>query len=282
MRLAVSNIAWDRSEDDRVAEALRREGVTGIEIAPTKWRDDPLRAPAADIEGLRREWNDQGLRIVSLQALLFGRPDLQLFGSDASRAAMFGHLERTVDFAAAVGAHALVFGSPGNRKRGSMSLANATSVAVDFLQKLGAYAHDRGTTVSLEANPVEYGCDFVTTTADAVALCNAVGHPGIGVNGDLGGIMLAGEDPVSALESAASRLVHVHASEPALAELSVRDEHIAAGRALSKMRYDGWVSIEMRAVGGGQNVSAVERAVKAAKTAYVQSVPTESPGGIVP
>jgi len=268
MRLAVSNIAWDRSEDDRVAEILRREGVTGVEIAPTKWRDDPLRASAADVEGLRREWSDRGLRIVSLQSLLFGRPDLQLFGSDASRAAMLEHLERTIDLGSALGAHALVFGSPGNRKRGSLSLADATSIAVEFFQRLGAYAHERGTTVCLEANPVEYGCDFVTTTADAVELCNAVDQRGIGVNGDLGGIMMAGENPASALECAGSRLVHVHASEPRLAELSARDEHVVTGKALEKMRYGGWVSVEMRAVGDGENVSAVERAVKIARVVY--------------
>jgi len=267
MRLAVSNIAWEPSQDDDVAGVLRRQGVMGIEIAPTKWRDDPLRASAADVERLRRQWSDRGLRIVSLQSLLFGRPDLQLFGSDASRAAMREHLERTIDFAAAVGAHALVFGSPRNRSRGPMSVADATSIAVDFLRKLGAYAHERGTTLCIEANPVEYGCDFVTTTTDAVALCNAVDHPGIGVNGDLGGIMLAGENPASALALAGSALGHVHASEPNLAELRAREEHVAAGKALEEMRYGGWVSIEMRAV-GGEDVSAVERAVGVAKSAY--------------
>ena len=267
-RLAVSNIAWDRSEDDLVAEVLRREGVSGIEIAPTKWRDDPLRASAADVERYRREWSDRGLRIVSLQSLLFGRPDLQLFGSESSRAAMLEHLERSIDFAAGVGAHALVFGSPGNRKRGSLSMADAMAIAVDFLRTVGGYAHARGTTVCIEANPIEYGCDFVTTTAVAVELCTVVDHPGIGVNGDLGGIILAGEDPASALESAGSRLAHVHASEPKLVELSGRDEHLRASQVLAKMRYGGWVSVEMRASGGGANVSAVERAVKTAKKAY--------------
>ena len=44
-RLAVSNIAWEPHEDDAVAEVLRREGVTGVEIAPTKWRPTPYDAP---------------------------------------------------------------------------------------------------------------------------------------------------------------------------------------------------------------------------------------------
>jgi hypothetical protein len=48
-RLAISNIAWDPSEDDAVAAVLHRHGVTGVEIAPTKWRDRPLDAPPEDI-----------------------------------------------------------------------------------------------------------------------------------------------------------------------------------------------------------------------------------------
>src|SRR5689334_25414305 len=111
-RLAVSNIAWEPSEDAAVVEVLRREGVTGVEIAPTKWREKPFDANAADVAAYRRSWEDRGLRVVSLQALLFGRPDLQLFASAESRRQLGDYLRRVIDFAAAVGAHAMVFGSP--------------------------------------------------------------------------------------------------------------------------------------------------------------------------
>jgi hypothetical protein len=86
VRLAVSNIAWEPHEDDAVAEVLRREGVSGVEIAPTKWRARPFDASADEIAEYRRSWEDRGLRIVSLQSLLFGRSDLQLFGTDGVRA----------------------------------------------------------------------------------------------------------------------------------------------------------------------------------------------------
>jgi len=76
-RLAVSNIAWEPHEDDAVAEVLRREGVAGVEIAPTKWRPTPYDATPEDIADFRRSWEARGLQIVSLQSLLFGRSDLQ-------------------------------------------------------------------------------------------------------------------------------------------------------------------------------------------------------------
>ena len=265
-RLAVSNIAWEPSEDAAVVEVLLKEGVQGVEIAPTKWREKPFDVSAADIALYRRQWEDRGLSIVSLQALLFGRPDLQLFASVESRALLGDYLRRVIDFAVAVGAHALVFGSPKNRLRGALPMSDAVAIAADFLRDVGAYAAERGAVLCIEANPVEYGCDFVTTTAEAVTLCRAVNHPGIRVNVDLGGITMSGEDAPSAIEDARDVIGHYHASEPNLAEIGLASPHSEAGRALSEIGYAKWISIEMRA--SGDNVAAVTRAIAKVKAAY--------------
>lgn len=271
MKLAVSNIAWSSAEDDRLAELLRREGVTAIEIAPTTWRERPLEAPAADVTALRRSWNERGIDIVSLQSLLFGRPDLQLFATGESRAAMLDHLRRTIDFAAKLGARALVFGSPKNRLRGDVGVAEATSIASDFLRQAGEYAHACGTVLCIEANPPQYGCDFITTTAEAVELCRLVDHPGVGVNGDLGGMTLSQEDVATSIELAAPVLAHFHVSEPHLAETGTAGaDHAGAALALRHAAYDGWISIEMRAAGDGENVAAVTRAIRRAKSDYLE------------
>ena len=266
-RLAISNIAWEPSEDDAVVAVLQREGISGIEIAPTKWREKPFDASAADVAAYRRCWEDRGLRVVSLQALLFGRPDLQLFAAGDSRARLADYLSRIIDFAAAVGAHALVFGSPKNRVRGTLPMADAIAIAADFFRGIGGYCTDRGTTLCIEANPVEYGCDFVTSTAEAVALCREVGHPGIRVNVDLGGITMSHENAPAAISSARDVIGHYHASEPNLAEIGAASPHADAGRALFATDYAKWVSIEMRS--GGDNVAAVSRAIARTKIAYL-------------
>jgi D-psicose/D-tagatose/L-ribulose 3-epimerase len=268
LRLAVSNIAWEPAEDGAVGAVLRREGATGVEIAPTKWRERPLDATTAEIAAYRRAWEDRGLRIASLQSLLFDRPDLQLFGDTAARVGMSDFLRGMIDLAAGLGAHALVFGSPKNRIRGELPLNDAAAIAADFLRELGAHAHAQRTAVCIEANPAEYGCDFITTTEEAVELCRAVDHPGIRVNGDLGGITLSNDDPIVALRSAGSCLAHFHASEPLLAPLGASSDHARAAEGLARIDYDGWVSIEMRASGGGNNIAAIERAVRLARSAY--------------
>ena len=275
MKLAISNIAWRAGDDDAVADVLRREGVDAIELAPTAWRADALAAAAADVLALRRWWEDRGVTIVSLQSLLFGRPDLQLFGSDASRAAMLDHLRRAVDFAALAGARALVFGSPKNRWRGDVPLSDAYAIAADFLRAIGADAHERSTILCIEANPHAYGCDFVTTTAEAVELCRAVGHPGVRVNGDLGGMTLSAEDIAQSIALAAPALGHFHASEPYLAETGSSADHATAAAALRAAGYGEWISIEMRAAGAGENVAAVSRAVRRAKVEYFSGAPVQ-------
>lgn len=271
MKLAVSSIAWRPAEEAAIAEMLRREAIDAVELAPTTWRERPLDAPQGDVLALRRWWGDRGIAIVSLQSLLFGRPELQLFGSDSSRAAMLDHLRRTVDFAALLGARALVFGSPKNRRRDGMSPHEALSRAGDFFGEIGEYAHDRGAALCIEANPPAYGCDFITTTAEAVELCRTIAHPGVRVNGDLGGMVLSQEDIAQSISLAAPLLGHFHASEPHLAETGSVADHARAGAALRAAGYAGCVSIEMRAAEEGENTAAVERAVRRVRADYSES-----------
>jgi sugar phosphate isomerase/epimerase len=268
VKLAVSNIAWDADADAAAAALLVREGARGVELAPTKWRAAPFDAPAADVAELRARWEDRGLPIVALQSLLFGRPDLQLLAGDLERQALLDHLRKVADFAAAVGAKALVFGSPKNRVRGERPLEESMHIARDAFRTLAPHARDRGVVFCIEANPPAYGCDFITQTSEAVELCRLADDSSIRVNADLGGMILAGEDPASAIANAAPYVAHVHASEPHLAQPSTVAAHERAASALAQGGYSGWISIEMRAPAPDDQLGALERAIRFAKRAY--------------
>lgn len=262
MRLAVSNIAWEPADDDAVAAVLLSEGVSAIEIAPGKWRKWPIDTNAIQRAEYRRAWADRGIQIVSMQSLLFGRPDLQLFG--ATRPALSDYIRGLLDLGADLGVRTFVFGSPKNRVRGDIPLHDAMQIAADFFRLIGKYAVMRNTVVCIEANPPAYGCDFITTTAEAIELCTAVNHPGIAINADLGGMTMSGEPPRETIVSASGKIGHFHASEPELAELGAQSDHAAAARGLAEINYDKWISIEMRA-------GDVRKAVRLAKQAYMRS-----------
>jgi hypothetical protein len=112
MRLAISNIAWDVSEDLAVAKHLNKFDIDAIDIAPGKYFPDPTDAKDADIESVRRWWAEHGIEITGMQALLFGTTGLNVFGDSQSQAAMLTHLTAVCRIGAGLGATRLVFGSP--------------------------------------------------------------------------------------------------------------------------------------------------------------------------
>jgi len=270
MRLSVSNIAWPAAADDAAAGLLRAHGVNGVEVAPARVCDRPWEAPPDRVAAYRAAWEDRGLPIVALQALLFGRPELALFGSAADRATLAGHLAGIIDLAAGLGAEALVFGSPRNRRRGTLDPTAAGKVAVPFFREIGRRAADRGVWLCLEANPPDYGCDFLTTTPEMIRFVAEVDATGVGVHLDTGGMHLAGEDPAAMIAAAGPRWRHFHASEPHLVPLGDGGvDHAAVASALRASGDDRRVSVEMAPPPeGGDWRSRLEQALGVATAAY--------------
>jgi len=247
MKLAVSNIAWPISQDEQVAELLLRAGITGVEIAPTKIWPNPLEATDSQILDYRRFWESRGLSIIAAQALLFGHPELTLFESAEVRKQTLDYLKGIIRVCALAGAKALVFGSPKNRKRGNRTAEDVWPEAVEFFTELGEAAHRAGTTLVLEANPADYGADFITRGAEALQLVQAVNNPGFQLHLDTACMQLAGDDPPSLITNSVKVLKHFHASEPHLAPLGQGGiDHDTFRTLLEKDNYRGWVSLEMR------------------------------------
>jgi sugar phosphate isomerase/epimerase len=268
MRLAVSNLAWDAADDAAVLHLLSDLDVGGLELAPTKVWPRPLDATARDARAYRAAVEACGLRVVAFQAILFGRPELTLFQSEARRAEAVEYLAGLCRLAGWLGSRVLVFGSPKNRLVGSMAPAEALSIARDFFRRVGDRAVKHGTAVCIEANPPEYGGDFVTRTAEAVALVNAVDHPGFGLHLDAGGITLAG-DSADEVRACASAARHYHVSEPHLVPIGTGGAgHAGLAGALHAGGYRGWLSIEMKPVPDRPAVDVLRRAIAAARSAY--------------
>lgn len=254
MKLAASNIAWLHDDDAAVAPMLLAAGVSGLEVAPSMVWSDPLRASADDLRAYRRWWLDQGLEVVAMQALLFGRPDLALFGEASSRAAMLDHLTRMMDIGHVLGAGPLVFGSPRNRSVGTRAIdaTDARRTAVEFFRAAGSNAAERGVVLCIEPNPRAYDCDFINTVDEARALVQEVGSAGFGLHVDAGALALNSEPVTNTIAGAGASIRHFHASEPNLAPLgSGPTDHDACAAALRSIGYGGWVSLEMRTPPGG-------------------------------
>jgi D-psicose/D-tagatose/L-ribulose 3-epimerase len=271
MRLAISNIAWPAGADSEAGSIVHAQGVEGVELALTKIWPEPIAATEHEVRAYRERWEKQGFRIAALQALLFGKPHLTLFGPDTVRQQTLEYLGAIIERAAWLGARVLVFGSPKNRQRGGRSVAETWAIAVPFFRELGRIAGRHGVHFCIEPNPRDYGCDFVTTVAEGIELVDAVAEEGFGLHLDTGGMTLAGEPPTASIAAAAQRCRHFHVSEPFLAEVGggTRVHHDECAEALRNRHYPGWVSIEMgepKAEGSWR--AAMERALQFVRKTY--------------
>jgi sugar phosphate isomerase/epimerase len=246
MRLAISNIAWPAGADADAALQLRERGVEGVELALTKIWPEPLDVPESEVRAYRAWWEKRGFHVAALQALLFGKPNLTLFDGEPARQQMRDYLIGMIERAGQLGTSALVFGSPKNRQKRGLSEEVAHTVAVPFFRELGAVARRWGVRFCIEPNPPEYGCDFVTTVAQGIALVDVVADEGFALHLDTAAMSLAGDPCAESIAAAGTRCHHFHVSAPYLEEVGAGVvPHAQCASALRLHDYRGWVSIEM-------------------------------------
>ena len=266
MILTVSNIAW-ASADDEAAEALLNElGVRSLELAPTRQWPDLAKVPEADARAAAAQLHARGFGIAAFQAVLFGQPALEVFGPDGGRACR-DYLKAVCRLAGWMGAGAVVLGAPKNRLRGSLSPAEAASLATDFFREIGDAAASANTKLCLEPNPAGYGADFLQTAAEATEMVRAADSPGIALNFDMGEQAMHQADAAANVRTFAPWIGHFHVSEPMLEPFdATRACHAGAAAALRAAGYTGAVSMEMKTPAGGLPV--VRAALTALKEVY--------------
>lgn len=260
MRIAISNIAWDPAEDDAVGALLRSHGVDAVDVAPGKYFADPKTATEADAIAVREAWKKRGMSITGMQALLFGTTGLNLFGTKDSRAAMLDHLRAVCRIGGWLGAKALVFGSPKNRDRGTLSDDDVREIAVEFFRELGVIAAAAGVVICLEPNPPRYGANFMIDANETATIVRAVGHAAIGMQFDTGAVALSNDDPARIVATHGALLHHVHVSEPDLAPAGDGGvDHAAMSAAVRKLPLVA--CIEMVATKSEPHLTSIARAL---------------------
>lgn len=244
---SVSNIAWNRHDDPAIFQLLSRCGVNGIEIAPSKIWSDLESVTPAEAKEYRSLLADHGFSVPAFQAILYGCPTLQIFEPKTHEAFLM-RIRLIAKLASYLGTKVLVFGAPKNRRRNGLEYNDAFSRACKFFRKAGAIVAEYGCVLGIEANPVEYQCDFLTCTADAERLVMAVDSPGVVLHIDSGATAMTHERIEEVLTTRQIAFQHYHISEPMLDNLNAsrKVDHLSAFRALKKINYRGAVSIEMK------------------------------------
>ena len=246
IKLAISDIGWAKELDEQVYKFLDDSGIRGLEIAPTRIiekspydLDNSIRAKKI----LGKVKDTYGLNVISMQSIWFGMTD-NIFESEDSYRKLLDYTFRAIEFAETINCRNLVFGCPKNRRMTNMDSQMPT--AIRFFNEIGDYAAAHDKIIALEPNPQIYGTNFINNTAEAVRFIERLSTKGVKINYDLGAI-IENNESLELLRNNIELISHIHISEPGLAKIKKREIHLELFKMLRELKYDDYVSIEMKA-----------------------------------
>ncbi|HCB1535801.1 TPA: sugar phosphate isomerase/epimerase [Citrobacter braakii] len=269
MRISISNLAWDVKEDLEVANLLNLFNVDAIDIAPGKYFPDPVIATVSDILAVKEWWQERGIEIIGMQALLFGTTGLNVFGSKDVQKNLLDHLAAVCRIGAGLGATRLVFGSPKNRNCSGLSVNQVQNISRVFFRQLGDIAADNGVIVCLEPNPSIYGANFMTTSLETCRVVNDIDHPAIKMQLDTGAIIINQEDISAIVTQVKDVIGHVHISEAQLAPPGdTYSYHANIAAAITSQLPAHPATIEMLATKNESHLVSIRRALQLVTSLY--------------
>ena len=240
IKIGVSGFAWTREFYKRHLEILSLllpRGITAFEV--------PMFSPAKlPVASIRRAMESNSLECTVCAILPEGinpiSPDAEV------RKKSIAHLIDCLNAAAEMGAkriggpvYAPIGYLPGHRRN-----REEWKHAIEAFQSI---------TATLEANEQQLSIEpvnrsetfFLTTTADAVDLCEAINHPRIGVMIDTFHANIDEKNIARAVHTAGKRLKHIHASDNDRGLLGSGHVYFPAiVRALREIDYSGYLMIE--------------------------------------
>ncbi len=259
MKLSISNIAWDTSNDIKIYDLIKKYGFEGLEIAPTKIMG---KNPYEKLKEIK-EWKEKikkryNLRISSMQSIWFGRTE-NLFDSKEEENILIDYTKKAIDFANVIECKNLVFGSPKNR---NVNNGKNSENQIEIFETLGEYAYKKNTVIGMEANPKIYNTNYINDTKSALKLVKKINSKGFLLNLDLGTMILNNENLLEILRGNISYINHVHISEPWLKIIEKREMHKILRNILLEENYEGFVSIEMAKIDEIKKIEDVVKYVK--------------------
>lgn len=262
MKLSISNIAWEKEQDQEMYEYLSKTGYNAIEIAPTRVFEqapyDKLKEAEEFAQKMEEKYN---LKISSMQSIWFGKTE-KIFGTPEEREELLKYTKKAIDFAKAIKCGNLVFGCPKNR---NIQSSEDYKIAIEFFRKIGKYAKQNNTVFAIEPNPTIYNTNFINLTEEAIRLVKDIDCEAVKVNLDFGTIIQNNEDIIEVLENNYDKINHIHISEPNLEVIQQRESHAKLAEKLKENKYQNYISIEMKK---GNSIEKIKEILKYVKGVF--------------
>jgi D-psicose/D-tagatose/L-ribulose 3-epimerase len=240
MKFGVNTFIWtasfDRSNFDLLPLA-KEKGFDGVEVPMFR----PAEFAASEI---RKALEANGLEATVCSILTGG---MSMVSDDAAvREKTRVHMAGCIKAAAEAGIKIIAgpLYSPVGFMTGSRRTAEEWKRVVGCYQSLGPVLAEHGVSIAIE--PLNrFETYFLNTAADAVRLCDEIGHPNVGILFDTFHANIEEKCVAGGLRTAAKHLKHVHTCEndrgiPGTGHV----DWPGVFKALREIHYDGWLTIE--------------------------------------
>ena len=246
MKISVSNIAWEKQYLVEYLKLLRKLNCSGVEIAPSIIWPEPIKSSYEERKNFKKQINKEGLEVVGFHALLFSRPDLQLFESKENRKSTVKYIFELIQLCADLDGKQLIFGSPKNRKLHNRKYSECLDQAMDDFFQIAEFAKKFNVFFCIEPlGPDE--TDFIKSIEEGGNIVNKINHPFFKLHLDTKALFATKENSKQLISKFKNIIQHVHIGDEKLKEPgSINTGHQIIGQALKKINYSKYLSIEMR------------------------------------
>jgi len=242
MKFGVNLLLFSDTVDRKVIErfgSIAELGFDGVEV--------PIFAPGSiAVDEIRAAAERAGLALTASSAMT---PEANLYATDsATRQAGEQFLRDVVDVCRDLGAPVVcgpLFKAVGDFDE-SMPLVDQRRATAEAAQAVGRYAGEQRVRLALE--PLNrFETNLFNLTGDAVAFCELVDEPALGLLLDTFHMHIEEKDSAAAVRETAraDRLYHFHASENDRGPAGAGQVHWdPVATSLADAGYDGWIVLE--------------------------------------
>ncbi len=240
MKFGVNTFIWTAVFDGShlpLLPKIKAAGFDGVEVSMF----DPAKFEA---EVIRKGLEENGLECTICSVL---SQEVSMISADpGARKRARIHLSDCAKKAADVGAKIIAgpLYSPVGYLPGRRRTEDEWKWAVDCYREIGPTLTKNGVTIAVE--PLNrFETYFLNTAADAVKLCDEIGHPNVGILFDTFHANIEEKDIANGYRTVARHLKHVHTCEndrgiPGTGHIP----WTSVFQALQEIGYDGWLTIE--------------------------------------